>query len=343
MALEQDYAQMKLMDFKNEQLRQKAFGKDQRKAAKKKLVSGQARHMTTPEMIDLLARQTWESAIGDLFKEASAQFSTQQKAIDNYHKGIEAGKKTAEKVQKAAAHQAKKAEMDAEKVAEKVQKAASRQAKKAEIDAEKMQKVAARQAKKGEMDAEKAQKAAARQAKKVERDAEKVRAEAERTLRGCGRAGRGRGQGRGESSRATAQDFDTNDSEGQVSEVDSNLTDHEDAPDADVAPQIIRPQPKPRPIRKKQMPAPSYSPGGSRHCLPEENTAAGTQTGTSALKDHPAATRSESIQVDNAGSGPSTSVLGGEQEIQSAEHDNGMRSELPLARHSRRLATKEIG
>jgi hypothetical protein len=66
MALEQDYAQMKLMDLENEQLRQKAFGKDQQRAAKKKLVSGQARHMTAPEMVDLLARQTWESAMGDL-------------------------------------------------------------------------------------------------------------------------------------------------------------------------------------------------------------------------------------------------------------------------------------
>ena len=53
---------------------QKAFGKDQWKAAKKKLASGQARHMTAPEMIDLLARQTWESTMGELFKEASEQF-----------------------------------------------------------------------------------------------------------------------------------------------------------------------------------------------------------------------------------------------------------------------------
>jgi hypothetical protein len=53
--LEQDYAQMKLMDLENERLRQKAFAKDQRKAVRKKLASGQARHMTAPEMMDLLA------------------------------------------------------------------------------------------------------------------------------------------------------------------------------------------------------------------------------------------------------------------------------------------------
>jgi len=52
--LEQDYAQMKLMDLQNEWLCQKAFTKNQQKAVKK-LASGQARHMTAPEIMDLLA------------------------------------------------------------------------------------------------------------------------------------------------------------------------------------------------------------------------------------------------------------------------------------------------
>ena len=52
---EQDYAQMKLMDLENEWLHWKAFAKDQQKAAKKRLVSGQACHMTAPEMLDSLA------------------------------------------------------------------------------------------------------------------------------------------------------------------------------------------------------------------------------------------------------------------------------------------------
>ena len=72
--LQQDYAQMKLMDLENEQLCQKAFGKDKQKAAKNKLTSGQACHMTASEMMDLLAQQTWESAMGELFKEASEWF-----------------------------------------------------------------------------------------------------------------------------------------------------------------------------------------------------------------------------------------------------------------------------
>ena len=52
--LEQDYTQMKLMDLENEWLHQKVFTKNQEKAAKN-LASGKAHHMTTPEMMDLLA------------------------------------------------------------------------------------------------------------------------------------------------------------------------------------------------------------------------------------------------------------------------------------------------
>ena len=106
LVLEQDYAQMKLMDMENERLRQKAFTKCQQKAAKK-LTSGQARHMTATEMMDSLAQQTWESAMRDLFKEASERFKAQRKAIDNYHKQIAANRKAEEKARKAAEHQAK--------------------------------------------------------------------------------------------------------------------------------------------------------------------------------------------------------------------------------------------
>ena len=105
---------MKLMDMENKRLHQKAFTKCQQKAAKK-LTSGQARHMTATEMMDSLARQTWESAMRDLFKEASERFKAQRKAIDNYHKQIAANRKAEEKARKAAERQAKKAEKEAEK------------------------------------------------------------------------------------------------------------------------------------------------------------------------------------------------------------------------------------
>jgi len=60
---------------------------------RKKFTSGQACHMTAPEMVELLTQQTWESAMGDLFKEASEKFKAQRKAIDNYHKAIAAEKR----------------------------------------------------------------------------------------------------------------------------------------------------------------------------------------------------------------------------------------------------------
>ena len=113
--LEQDYAQMKLMDLENERLHQKAFSKDQWKATKKKFTSGQACHMTASEMMDLLAQQTWEAVMGDVFKEAAEWFKVLCKAIDDHHKEIAAECKAEEKVKKAAALQAKKAEAEAEK------------------------------------------------------------------------------------------------------------------------------------------------------------------------------------------------------------------------------------
>ena len=71
--------------------------------------------MTAPEMIDLLAQQTWKSAMAYVFKDASEQFKARQKAIDNYHKAIAAERKLADQEQKAAEQQAKKAEANAEK------------------------------------------------------------------------------------------------------------------------------------------------------------------------------------------------------------------------------------
>jgi hypothetical protein len=124
--LEQDYAQMKLMDLENERLRQKAFAKDKRKAAKRKLTSGQARHMTAPEMLDSLARQTWESTMGDLFKEASERFKALRKAIDDHHKQIAAEKKAEEKARKAEERRAKKLEAEAEKARMRAERAATR-------------------------------------------------------------------------------------------------------------------------------------------------------------------------------------------------------------------------
>jgi len=52
--LEEDYAQMKLMDLENERLRKQAFEREKQKAQDKRS-SGHAQHMTASENLDLLA------------------------------------------------------------------------------------------------------------------------------------------------------------------------------------------------------------------------------------------------------------------------------------------------
>ncbi|KIL55149.1 hypothetical protein M378DRAFT_18199 [Amanita muscaria Koide BX008] len=238
--LEQDYAQMKLMDLENERLRKKAFAKDQRKTAKRKLTSGQARHMTAPEMIELLARQTWESAMADVFKEASSQFKARRKAIDDHHKALVTERKLADRERKAAERRAKKAEADAEK---------------ARLQAERM-------AVRGRG-----------------RGSRKPRGRGDGQARARAR-GRGRGRGRGQGGMELAHNIESDDSELQISDSSSGLTDHEDVQNhgtsachppprerraraptflplsntegEDIPPQV---RPRPRPIHAGRLPA----------------------------------------------------------------------------------------
>ena len=108
-ALEEDYAQMKLMDMENERLRKRAFEKERRKKLNK-LTSGHARHMTAEENINLLARQDWESRMKDILKEAAPRFKVLKKNILDYHKEIEKARKVAEREAKKAAAAAIRAE-----------------------------------------------------------------------------------------------------------------------------------------------------------------------------------------------------------------------------------------
>ena len=104
-ALEEDYAQMKLMDLENERLRKRAFEKEKQKNPHK-LSSGRARHMTAAEHLDLLAQQDWESHMKAVFKEAAPQFKVLKKNIANHQKAIENAKKIAEREAKKAAAKA---------------------------------------------------------------------------------------------------------------------------------------------------------------------------------------------------------------------------------------------
>jgi hypothetical protein len=100
--LEQDFAQMKLMELENERLRKRAFEKKGRKKQNMH-TAGLARHMTAAENLDWLARHDWESLMKDLFKEAAPQFKVLKKNIADYQKALKKEKKTAEREAKAAA------------------------------------------------------------------------------------------------------------------------------------------------------------------------------------------------------------------------------------------------
>jgi hypothetical protein len=101
-ALEEDFAQMRLMDLENERLRKRVFAKEKQKSQNKR-TSGHARHMTANENLDLLARQDWESRMRDVFKEAAPRFKALKKNIVDYHKTTEKARKVAEREARKAA------------------------------------------------------------------------------------------------------------------------------------------------------------------------------------------------------------------------------------------------
>ena len=108
-ALEEDYAQMKLMDFENERLRKQIFAKENRSKQSKR-TSARARHMTGDEMLDFLARQDWEGRMKDIFKEAAPQFKILKKNITSYQKAVEKAKSVEERNKKKAATAVARAE-----------------------------------------------------------------------------------------------------------------------------------------------------------------------------------------------------------------------------------------
>jgi len=101
-ALEQDFAQMKLMELENERLRKRAFEKTGRKKQNMP-TTGRARHMTAAENLDWLAHHDWENLMKDVFKEAAPRFKVLKKNITDYQKAIEKERKAAEREAKAAA------------------------------------------------------------------------------------------------------------------------------------------------------------------------------------------------------------------------------------------------
>jgi hypothetical protein len=92
--LEADYAQVKLMDLENEQLRKQAFEKGKHKSHTT-ASSGQARHMTAKDNLVELAKMDWCDAMKDVWRELKLQFQVIKKALSNQQKAIEKAKKVA--------------------------------------------------------------------------------------------------------------------------------------------------------------------------------------------------------------------------------------------------------
>jgi hypothetical protein len=98
--LEQNYAQMKLMDIENERLRVKLFNKIKKKE-KSLLVTTDARHMTSEEMLHLLAREEWKRSMKEVYKKLGPVFKLQRKRVTD-HMREEAKRRKAEAAENAA-------------------------------------------------------------------------------------------------------------------------------------------------------------------------------------------------------------------------------------------------
>jgi hypothetical protein len=108
-ALEEDYAQMKLMDLENERLRKQVFERAKRKTQNKP-TSGRAHHMTATKNLDFLAQQHWERGMKDVFKEAGPRFKVLKKSILAHQRAIKKVRKVAKQEAKKVAAAAARAE-----------------------------------------------------------------------------------------------------------------------------------------------------------------------------------------------------------------------------------------
>jgi len=112
--IERDYAQMKLMDLENAKLRQRVFAKEKKKG-KDKRSSAEARHMTSKEVLEALAKADWTSGMQEVFKQAKEVFKEREKNINDHYKRILEQEKRERQLDKKHAAAMKKRGEEAEK------------------------------------------------------------------------------------------------------------------------------------------------------------------------------------------------------------------------------------
>ena len=146
--VQQDHAQLRLMDDKNSKLRQRLYTKENKKKDKRQ--TSEARHMTSVKVLDLLAKLDWQSKLKDVFKQAKEIFKEREKKIIQHYKDIAdeekqelaRGKRNtaeAKKVAMAAEKQEKKALAEAEKKSKKAVEEVEKRMRKATAEAEKLE------------------------------------------------------------------------------------------------------------------------------------------------------------------------------------------------------------
>ncbi|KAF7971789.1 hypothetical protein HWV62_19919 [Athelia sp. TMB] len=237
--MEKDYAIKVLMDKENGRLRKKLFDKSAKKGKK---TTGYARHMTSDEVLDALAREEWASAMKEVFKERVWRLRKQ--AYERYCRDMVAQEK------------AKLKEV------ERVRKDGEREEERRLKDLEKVQ---AQEARKRESNRKKAMRDEAKRRKAADMAAEREkRAGAAKLKRSAGRRDKAKGIA---IARAVADENDElldmeRDKPGL--QTPAPTTPSTPAPDSIPAPPRPRPRPRPRlPRRAEQIVTPEAAVGSS--------------------------------------------------------------------------------
>ncbi|KZP07205.1 hypothetical protein FIBSPDRAFT_965817 [Athelia psychrophila] len=133
--MQMDFALKTLMEKENERLRKRLFDKGKKPSKK---TSGHARHMTSNEMLDALARDEWASLMKEVFKERV--FKQRKVAYEKWCKEMADQEKAREREAERAEKDEGKRRKDAEKARELDRKRRERERVKALKEGAKLQK-----------------------------------------------------------------------------------------------------------------------------------------------------------------------------------------------------------
>ena len=131
--MQRDYALKKLMEKENGRLRKRLFDKSSKK--KSKFAQGFARHMTSEESLDALAKEEWAAGMKEVFKERV--FKQRRDAYEKYCRELVAEEKAREKEAERTRKDEERARKEAEMMRERARKAQERRREQEERKREK--------------------------------------------------------------------------------------------------------------------------------------------------------------------------------------------------------------